>query len=58
MNSWKQTVAAAIVMGLVAAAVVWYLERFQSIKLHEEVNDYLRRYDRFKLWEAEHSGDS
>ena len=55
MSTWKQTIAAAVVMGLVAAAVVWYLERFQVGRLHDEVNDYLRRYDRFKLWEAEHN---
>lgn len=52
--TWKQTLALAAIMGLVAAAVVWWLERFEVEKLHEHFRQYLDKVDAFKAWEAEH----
>jgi predicted MFS family arabinose efflux permease len=55
--SWRQAFAFAVVLGLVAAGAVWFLERFEVAKLHGEVSSYLERYDRFKLWERENEGE-
>lgn len=44
----RQVVLAAAVLGLVAGAVVWYLERFELNRLHGEVRDYLGNYDAFR----------
>lgn len=55
--SWKQAFAFAVVLGLVAAGAVWFLERFEVAKLHGEVASYLERYDRFKLWEQQQGGE-
>lgn len=57
-GTWKHTLLAAVVMGMVAAGLVWWLEHFEVSRLHAEVSDYLAKYDKFKLWEAENSGDS
>lgn len=56
--TWKQTLTFALVLGFTAAAVVWYLERFEVAKLHTELSEYLANHDRFKKWEADqHGGD-
>ena len=47
MNTWRQTIVAAMIMGLIAAALVWYLERFNSDRLAAEIRDYLANHDRF-----------
>lgn len=52
--SWPKAVAVAIMLGLVAGAVVWYLERFEVARLHTEISGYLSRYDEFRNWEASH----
>lgn len=54
--SWRQAVVFACVMGLIAAAAVWALERDQIGRLHGEVLDYLEKHDRFKAWESEQGG--
>jgi predicted MFS family arabinose efflux permease len=54
---WRQVVVLACVMGLVAAAVVWWLERFEVARLHESFRSYLDKVDAFRAWEAEH-GDA
>ena len=46
--TWKSTLVAAVVMGLVAAAVVWYLERFESARLMTEIHGYLDKIDHFR----------
>lgn len=48
MNTWKQTLVAAVVMALVAACLVWYLERFNTDKLVAEMQRYLRKQDDFR----------
>lgn len=49
----KGLVVAALVLGVTAAALVWWLERFQVDKLHSEVHDYLEKYDEFRQWLAQ-----
>ena len=53
MSSWKQTALMAVVMGVVAAGVVWYLERFEVAKMHEEMRSYLERHDAFQTFMKE-----
>ncbi len=53
---WRQVVVLAVVMGCVAAAVVWWLERFEVARLHEHFRQYLSKVDAFNQWEAEHGG--
>lgn len=48
--NWKQTAAAAILLGLTAALVVWWLERFEAERLHNDVRHYLEKYDEFRTW--------
>ena len=51
-----------VVLGLTAAAVVWWLERFELQKVREEIRDtlageagtYLRNWDAFNAWLREH----
>lgn len=45
--SLKQAVVFGVVFGLIAAAVVWYLERFELNRLHGEINEYLGKRDEF-----------
>ncbi len=57
MSSTVRTaIITGVALGVVAAVVVWWLERFELAKLHTEVADYLGSYERFKLWEREHGG--
>lgn len=55
--STRQVVAIGLIMGLTAAAVVWWLERFESERLHGEVRSYLDRYDEFRDWLASQGGE-
>lgn len=48
--SLKQAAVFGVIFGLVAAAIVWYLERFELNRLHGEVNEYLKNRDRFELF--------
>jgi len=52
----KHAVIFGVVFGLIAAGVVWYLERFELNRLHGEVRGYLRNYDSFQ--EFLHERDS
>ena len=47
MTTWKSTLIAAVVMGLIAACMVWWLERFSTDRLVEEMQRYLRKQDEF-----------
>jgi hypothetical protein len=49
----RQVVLAAVILGCVAGAVVWYLERFQERRWE----GYLQNWAKFRQWEAEHGGD-
>lgn len=42
------------VLGIVAALVVWWLERFELNRLHAEVRDYLDNVEAFRAWSREH----
>lgn len=57
MTGWRQTILMAVIVGVVAAAAVWYFGGLEATRFHIEVRDYLKRYDDFRLWEAEH-GDN
>lgn len=50
--SYKQAALIGVVLGLTAAAVVWWLERFEVGRLHDEVQSYLETYDEFRDWLA------
>lgn len=54
--TWRQTMVCAVVLGIVAAGVVWGLERFEIQRLHESFRGYLERQDQFRQWQAEHGG--
>lgn len=56
MNA-KQAVIFGVVFGLIAACVVWYLERFELNRLHGEMRDYLSKHDKFEDFIKER-GDS
>ncbi len=47
-----KVILTGFILGITAAAVVWFLERFESNKLHTEVRGYLERYDEFRDWLA------
>lgn len=47
MNA-KQAVIFGVVFGLIAACVVWYLERFELNRLHGEMREYLSKHDKFE----------
>jgi Zn-dependent protease with chaperone function len=44
----KHALVIAITFGIVAALVVWWLERFEINKFHGEVQHYIRNYDKFE----------
>lgn len=46
----RQILLAGLVLGVTAAAVVWWLERFEVERLHAETRNYLERYDEFREW--------
>lgn len=52
MRGWKSltlkhAIVIGIIFGVVAAAVVWYLERFELNRLHGEMKEYLDRHRQF-----------
>lgn len=57
MDTWRQDlgrlVIAGAALGLVAGAVVWFLERFESERLHAEVRTYMENYDAFRTFLAQ-----
>ncbi len=52
--TWRQVVIASIVLGIVAGAVVMWLQRFEVTRLHTQMGDYLEKWDKFSKWDAEH----
>lgn len=46
----KQIVLTGVVLGMVCAGVVWYLERFESARLFHEMREYMTRHDKFREW--------
>lgn len=45
LTSWPRVLVAAVVLGMVAAAIVWYLERFEAERMRNlwagEIQDWL-----------------
>ncbi len=54
--NYRQAILIAAVLGVVAAAVVWYLERFQSARLFGEMRDYMSKQDQFREWLRDQEG--
>lgn len=54
----KHALVIAITFGIVAALVVWWLERFEINKFHGEVQSYIRNYDKFTEYLRENEGHS
>ena len=49
----KHAIIFGVIFGLVAAGVVWYLERFELNRLHGEVKEYLGNYEAFDSYMKE-----
>lgn len=47
-----KVILTGLALGITAGAVVWFLERFETARLHEEVRDYLTNYDKWREWMA------
>ena len=54
--NYRQTILCAVILGVVAAGVVWYLERFEVEKMHNQVSEYLRHQADFKKYLTEREG--
>lgn len=52
----KHAIVIAVTFGIVAALVVWWLERFEINKFHGEVRHYIQNYDKFKDYLRENEG--
>lgn len=55
--STRQVIAVGVLLGVTAALVVWWLERFEVgrtlegfDRLHHEVAEYLANQDKFRDW--------
>ena len=48
MTTWKQTLVAAALMGLIAAAIVWWLQTDSRERLAQQFQQYLERMDQFR----------
>lgn len=42
---------------VLSAGLAWWLQRFELDSLHSEINDFLKKHDNFRKWEAEQNGD-
>ena len=47
-GEWRQTLVAAAVMGLIAAAIVWWLQTDSRERLARQFQEYLEKYDDFR----------
>ncbi len=56
--STRQLVLVGVVLGVVCAGLVWWLERFELGRIRETIADearsYLDKVDDFRRWQAEH----
>lgn len=55
--TWRQVVVAAVVLGCVAAGVVWWLERFELEKMYGEIGNYIGKREEFNRWMKERGID-
>jgi hypothetical protein len=54
--SAKQVILIGVLLGITAACIVWYLERFEMRQLHAEVQRYLGLSDEFRDWLSAREG--
>lgn len=55
MNT-RQLIVIVCACTLLTLGLAWFLERFQADAFHAEIRDYMTKWDRFRLWEAEQGG--
>lgn len=57
-GSVRQLVLVGVVLGVVCAGLVWWLERFELARLREllaaEAQGYLEKVESFRRWQQEH----
>lgn len=57
-GSVRQLVLVGVVLGVVCAGLVWWLERFELARLREllaeEAQGYLEKVESFRRWQSEH----
>lgn len=58
MKDWRQALLMALVLGLVCAAVVWWLERFEVSRVIGEAEGVLRKHAAFEEWLNDRNGSS
>lgn len=56
MNA-RQVIAIGLILGLTAAVVVWYLERFETNRMFGQMRSYMQHHDAFMQYLKEHGGD-
>ncbi len=49
----KTALITGATLGVVAALVVWFLERFELNRLHGDVRHYLENHDAFRAWQRD-----
>lgn len=47
----KQAIMTGVILGVIAGVVVWYLERFETQRMFEQIDDVLRAHAAFDDWE-------
>ncbi len=55
----RESILAAALIAVFCAAIVWWLERYETQRMHSEIGTYLHRYSEFREWlEARERGAS
>lgn len=58
----RKLLVLGIALGITAALVVWWLERFEERRmmdsLHRELGQYLGRWDEFQAWLGRREGEA
>lgn len=54
----RQTIVVGLILGVTCALVVWYLERFETNRLHADIREYLENVDSFRDWLAANKGEN
>jgi hypothetical protein len=47
----RNAILTGVVLGIIAGAVVWYLEKFETQKMFSQIDDILGAHARFDDWE-------
>lgn len=47
---YRPALAAGVILGVVAALVVWYLERFETQRVWREAEEFLKNHALFDEW--------